>query len=70
MGMLGVWKFWLVTLPAETVGIVPRHRSARTLCQAGNPVKFLLRVNQTGAALSGFILWPVSSLIQTYEEAF
>jgi hypothetical protein len=41
-----VWKVLLVTSPAEIVGMVPAHPSARTVRQAGNPVKFLLEVNQ------------------------
>lgn len=60
----------LVISPAEIVGMVPGYRSARTVCQEGNPVKFLLRVNQTGAVLNGFILLASLLPYKMDEEAF
>lgn len=52
-----------MTSPAEIVGMEPVYSSARTPCQAGNPVKFLFRVNQMGEALNSFIP-AISSLIK------
>lgn len=63
------WKFLLMTSPAEIVGMEPGYSSARTPCQAGNPVKFLFRVNQMGEALNSFIL-AISSLIKVSDGAF
>lgn len=39
------WGGSLVSSPAESVGMLPASPAARTLCQAGNPVKFLPRIH-------------------------